>query len=231
MSLTPPLTVRGFTAPGNPECLACGAIHPVWPSADMYPPIGEMGSNPYTPGLVLRVLAAAGDGSPECNTTLLLAPVQAYRAVLKRDGTSERRRRKDQRNRMRRREPLLHEELFYAFNSLTLWWAMRVGNHTGEPYLGDTILNRVVYPANDLITDVPEDLVMLAGAVFHVAFKSTPPLDDGAMVESLLRESMQLEALAERARPLDVYAGMHDMLLTAASYTIYACALAAQLDS
>ena len=231
MSLTPPLTVRGFTAPGNPECLTCGAIHPVWPDEDSYPPIGQLGSNPYTPGFVLRALAAAGDGSPQCNNALLIAPIQAYRAEIERRGISERRRRKDQRNRARRRDPLLlHEELFYAFNSLTLMWAMRVGNSTGEPYLGDTVLNRIVYPANDLIKDVPEDLVMLTGAAFHVAFKSTPQLDDGALVESLFVESVKLEALAEKARPLDVYAGMHGMLLTAASYTVYAGALAAQLD-
>jgi hypothetical protein len=197
----------------------------------MYPPIGEMGSNTYTPGLVLRTLAAAGDRSPRCNDSLLAAPIQAYKMENERRGISERRRRKEQRNRARRRDALLlHEELFYAFNSLTLMWAMRIGNHTGESYLGDTILNRIVYPANDLITDVPADLVAVTGAVFHVAFKSTPPLDARAMVESLFRESVQLEALAESARPLDVYAGIHGMLLTAASYTTYAGALAAQLD-
>lgn len=90
-----PLSVAGFTAPGRPECIVCDEMHPLWPSKAFYPPFADPLMDPHAADLVMRTLAAAGDGSPECNTALLYAPIEAYRQGLVNLRTSERQRRRE----------------------------------------------------------------------------------------------------------------------------------------
>lgn len=216
-----PLSIHGFTAPGRPECIACDEIHPLWPSHSFYPPFADLRLDHHAAGLVMRALAAAGDGSPECNTALLYAPVEAYRQGLVNLRTSERQRHRSTKERQKgRASALTHELTFYTFNVITFLWSLGTAKHT-DGDVAATLLEKVIFPANDLIKDVPEDLVLMAGAVFHAALNSRYRDTEG-LFRNLFRESMNLEVLAEQRRPSDVFAGMHGMLMTAASYSIYA---------
>lgn len=199
-------------------------MHPLWPSRAFYPPFGDLLLDPYAAGLVMRTLAAAGDGSPECNTALLYTPVEAYRQGLVNLRTSDRQRRRNTKERQRGKAPALtHELTLYTFNVITFSWSLGIAEHTGGD-VATTLLEKVVFPANEMIKDVPEDLLLMAGAVFHVALNSRYRDTEG-LFRNLFRESMNLEVLAERQRPSDPFAGMHGILMTAASYAIYAGAI------
>ncbi|MFI0504756.1 hypothetical protein ACH3WN_18255 [Streptomyces albogriseolus] len=63
---------------------------------------------------------------------------------------------------------MIHELTFYTFNVITFTWSLGIAKHTGGD-AATTLLEKVIFPANDMIKDVPQDLALMAGAVFHVA--------------------------------------------------------------
>lgn len=227
--IAPLLVVNGFRLPGRPQCPVCGTVHPVWPAQRHYPPLGDMEPDPYAAGIVVRTLSAAGHGSPQCNGPLLRSVAEAYPTIFAQLNLSDRKRRKMwEARRDGKTAALTHETAFYLFNLLTFAFAMEVSRITKADFV-PLLTEQIIVPANSMIRDVPYEAMKCAEGIIHTAL-AAPFNDPEGMFQAIYRAGMEIEPLS-RQMSLDPVTAQHGMLMTAASYTIYAAALLTRSDS
>ncbi|MFE5108581.1 hypothetical protein [Streptomyces sp. NPDC056663] len=181
--------------------------------------------------MVLRILAAAGDGSTDCNRPMVWTAVEHYRRMSVH--LSDRKRRKHWERRRDGKSPLLmHEAMIYLFHSLTLVWAHVVAEARGVGYM--TVLDEwVIDGAKQLIHGVPEEAVTVTASTLllcgTVASPNGRSADAGLLHTQARGAGIDLEEISAYV-PGDVYNAEVELLMVAASFSIYAGALVSHLE-
>ncbi|MFF7351605.1 hypothetical protein ACFZA1_02940 [Streptomyces filipinensis] len=225
------MTVRGFPIPGDATCIVCQRIHPVWPSEELIPRLHDLDEDPHAWGMVLRILAAAGDGATDCNRPLAWSAVEHYRRMSAH--LSDLQRRKHWERRRDGKSPLLmHEVMIYHFHSLTLLWAHVVAEVRGVGY--ETVLdNWVIDSAKQLILGVQEEAINITASTLALCGAVASPdgrsADAGLLNTQARGAGIDLEEISAFI-PGTVYDAEVELLMAAASFSIYAGALVSQLD-
>ncbi|MEU6554628.1 hypothetical protein ABZ915_30790 [Streptomyces sp. NPDC046915] len=225
------MTVRGFSIPGDATCIVCQQVHPVWPSGNLIPRLHDLDEDPHAWGMVLRILAAAGDGSTDCNRPMAWTAVEHYQRMSVH--LSDRKRHRHWEHRRDGKSPLLmHEAMIYLFHSLTLLWAHVVAEARGVGY--ETVLdNCVIDGAKQLIRGVQEEAINVTASALALCGAVASPdgrsADAGLLHTQARGAGIDLEEISAYV-PGNVYDAEVEPLMAAASFSIYAGALVSQLE-
>ncbi|NJP74419.1 hypothetical protein [Streptomyces sp. C1-2] len=197
---------------------------------ELIPRLHDLDEDPHAWGMVLRILAAAGDGSTNCNRPLAWTAIEHYRRMT--IDLSDRKRRRNWERRRDGKSPLLmHEVMIYHFHSLTLLWTHVVAEVRGIDY--EVVLdNWVIDGAKQLIQGVQEEAINVTASTLALCGAVASPDGRSADAELISTQArgaaIDLEEISAFV-PGTIYDAEVELVMAAASFSIYAGALVSHL--
>lgn len=216
------------------SCVGCYDSHPLWPERKYHVDWDESESIEHDPDAIrcaLEVLAAAADGSPECNEqslrTLVTSTYEAM-AQMRMGAWAQRQYRK---RRQSGQDPMLAQEtVLYVFLSMTLMWSSMYATAFGQGV--DKALESVTDQANAAATSIPKEQRQAAESLLVAAVQHAPEHGEDleGLFSALSLSCRMLEKLSIhlQGNKIDNQVGI---LLAAGNYALCAGVLASRVDS
>ncbi|MEU1693637.1 hypothetical protein ABZ590_19775 [Streptomyces hirsutus] len=216
------------------SCPGCGGNHPLWPERKYHVDWGESESIEHDPDSIrhaLEVLAAAANGSPQCNEPLLRIMVTSTYEAMSQMRMGAWARRQYRKRRQSGQDPMLAQETaLYVFLSMTLMWSSIYATTSGQGV--DKVLESVTEQANAAATSISQERRQAAESLLVAAVQQAPEHGEDleGLFSALSLSCRMLEKLSMhlQGNKIDNQVGI---LLAAGNYALCAGALVSRLGS
>ncbi|MFE1559776.1 hypothetical protein ACFW6V_32910 [Streptomyces sp. NPDC058734] len=204
------------------KCASCQSEHPLWPERRHHLDWDGTGLDPDAVRVALEVLAAAADGSPDCNIRLLTIQVWSVYEAMAGMRMGPLARRSYRRRRQSGQDPMLAQEtILYAVFAMTLHWSFQYADRSSESPA--KVLEHVTDTANAAAASLPDLHRRAAESMLVSAVQNAAGHGDGldGLFSALGLSCRMLEKLSMRL-PGDRNSNQVGILLAAANYAVCA---------
>ncbi|WP_406723460.1 hypothetical protein WJ438_00465 [Streptomyces sp. GD-15H] len=212
------------------KCSGCQGEHPLWPARKHHLDWNATGHDPDAVRVALEALAAAADGSPECNVPLLTVQVWAVYQTMADMRMGPIARRSYRKRRESGKDSMLAQEtILFAFFAMTLQWSFQYAERLDKR--PDKVLEYVTDTANATAASLPDLHRKAAESMLVAAVQNASEHGEGldGLVSALGLSCRMLEKLSLRL-PGDRNSNQVGILLAAGNYALCAGALLSRLD-